>query len=492
MDDGDGNDGEDRQVHPAFEASLTHSIEELRRIAYEATPRPEDLFSAQRALLRTATARLARKGLSTYTDTYRRLGILIPHWKHPAQFKAVLYGLHEYWKHHNSATSLGRSYPFRKPRKEEKDCALPSATKVRVFRLVNGNLEIPPTLFNALAMAGCIKDAFFPDEPSTWEQGPYGHGLGLGDDNADATTEASFNGTDDVIVIERAEFEEIAPARVDNQVRRATAQFLQQMQAARPANNASNNNGGNPGSGGPFGDMDFSVLPEVIRRMFGFGNNPSPAPPMPMPVPAAQPNFVFCPMPFMVTAMAMGQCGMGQGGMRNMMMQAISIRPEFLIEPSIKNEDDDVSSSPFMTRYDSGSTSSRRTKRTLRSSTDDLTSSSSSGSHQKAKTTSSTTSTSSSSKGSSSAMSAVSSIVQTARRLLPTGRTSSSSSSSAAVASSPRTPLSLAPRTSSSRSAASSAFRAINAPEKRKETFTEYQQKRARHVEIKRQKAARM
>ena len=55
---------------------------------------------------------------------------------------------------------------------DDEDCSLPSATTVSVFRLVNSNLGIPATLFKALAMAGRIQDAFFPDEPSLWERPP--------------------------------------------------------------------------------------------------------------------------------------------------------------------------------------------------------------------------------------------------------------------------------------------------------------------------------
>ncbi|KJR85339.1 uncharacterized protein SPSK_09117 [Sporothrix schenckii 1099-18] len=387
----DDDDHDYMQHHPAIEVSFTCTLDELRSIAHDATPLPQDIFHAQRSLLRTATARIARKGLSTDTETYRRLGILIPHWKHPAQFEAVLHALCDYWQHHNTAASLGASTPFRRVRikaanylrklgrgeehddlvvKNEYDdgdedadkevCSLPSATMMRVFRLVNGNLEIPATLFKALAMAGRIQDAFFPDEPSTWERGPSGQGSDT-DDGTDGASEMSFNGTetgswasswsngggddhgdddefrgdgDGVVFAER----DAIASQVDNQVRQATAQFLQKMRVAGTSSCNSNSNqnsklghGGNPG-GGAFGGIDFSFLPEVMRRMIGFGNSPtSPSASPTLPGPS---NIVFCSVPVVFMPMAMGQGDMGQAGMGPAMMDAMQNMMKQKSEPN--------------------------------------------------------------------------------------------------------------------------------------------------------------
>ncbi|KIH91381.1 hypothetical protein SPBR_01515 [Sporothrix brasiliensis 5110] len=365
----DDDDHDYMQLHPAIEVSFTCTLDELRSIAHDATPLPQDLFHAQRSLLRTATARIARKGLSTDTETYRRLGILIPHWKHPAQFEAVLHALRDYWQHHNTAASLGASTPFRRVRikaanylrklaraeehdevkneyddgdedADKEDCSLPSPTMMRVFRLVNGNLEIPATLFKALAMAGRIQDAFFPDEPSTWERGPSGQGSDT-DDGTDGASEMSFNGTEtgswasswsygggddhgdddfrcdgDGVVFAEHDAVEVAP-QVDNQ--------KLQVAGTGSCNSSRNRNGklghgGNSG-GGAFGGIDFGFLPEVMRRMIGFGNcpaSPSASPTLPGPS-----NIVFCPIPVVFMPMAMGQGDMGQAGMGPAMMDAM-------------------------------------------------------------------------------------------------------------------------------------------------------------------------
>ncbi|CAK7203382.1 hypothetical protein SEUCBS139899_006115 [Sporothrix eucalyptigena] len=130
---------------------------------------------------------------------------------------------------------------------DDNDCTLPTASTVRVFRPVNGNLEIPPALFKALAVAGRLHDAFFPDEPGTWERSP------LRDNSTDGGSEAPYNGTqtcvptvdntdgsdnggsghgdsddDDRLMVVAAWAVAAAVEGINAQVFQATYQFLQQ------------------------------------------------------------------------------------------------------------------------------------------------------------------------------------------------------------------------------------------------------------------------
>ncbi|CAK7232554.1 hypothetical protein SCUCBS95973_008297 [Sporothrix curviconia] len=320
-DGGGGGDGAHLLYHPAIEVSLTFTLDELRAVAHDAAPSKEELFDAQRSLLRTATARISRKGLSTDTESYRRLGILIPYWKRPARFEAVLHALHDYWNHHRTARSLGRSAPFRKVREkaanylrrlarneaeansndddddeelDDEECALPTATMVSVFRLVNGNLEIPPTLFKALAMAGRIEDAFFPDEPSMWEQAPAtengdddasddtddggdtddGQGGGGGpDDNGGGGNNDGDNidNGDDVSFIGQNPADNTP--QVNAHVLQAMDQFMQQMQNGPSGGISRNNNHNSNGTRGGQAGTRFASLPQFVQRMLGINNN---------------------------------------------------------------------------------------------------------------------------------------------------------------------------------------------------------------------------
>ncbi|CAK7209066.1 hypothetical protein SBRCBS47491_000311 [Sporothrix bragantina] len=172
----------------------------------------------------------------------------------------------DYWKRHRTARSLGRSAPFREAREkaanylrrlarkeaveedkdgeelDDKDCSLTTATKVSVFHLVNGNLEIPPTLFKALAMAGRIQDAFFPDKPNLWEQVPDGNDDDNdtndqdddpdddGNDDTEDNTSDDNDGDDD----DDAVFIDQHPAsnalQVNAQTHQAMYQFMEEMQ----------------------------------------------------------------------------------------------------------------------------------------------------------------------------------------------------------------------------------------------------------------------
>lgn len=273
----------------AIQVSLHRPLSYLRQIAVDASPDEAGLLGVQRRLLRSATARLRRKGLSTDTETYRRLGILVPPWRYPVAFEQTLHALRDYWRRHRTATTLGRAAPYRQARdrageylrmladfgEEEEDDdddesasaryahLLPTPTDMRVFRLVNGNLEIPPTLLKALASAGRIEDAFFPDEPATWqdlasraagaEDGEDGDDgdeedgdNGDNGDNDDNSDEADNDNNDVVspnllddgslfvdpypLAADDVDTSELVSPAVARRVRQATAQFLRQLQ----------------------------------------------------------------------------------------------------------------------------------------------------------------------------------------------------------------------------------------------------------------------
>ncbi|EPE08025.1 hypothetical protein F503_00808 [Ophiostoma piceae UAMH 11346] len=178
------------------------AVQRVRQIATGAAPEAAQLIAAQRTLLRSASTKISPKGMSCIEESSRRLGILIPPWKYPVLFEETVLALGAFWTEHSGKTTLGRTRLYIRERQHATkfiralasnargkiepgtgsraahaadgftcdvlERNLASTAVVQMFRLINGNLEIPPTIFKALMLAGRIDDAFFPDEPDTW------------------------------------------------------------------------------------------------------------------------------------------------------------------------------------------------------------------------------------------------------------------------------------------------------------------------------------
>ncbi|EFX01920.1 hypothetical protein CMQ_4991 [Grosmannia clavigera kw1407] len=407
---------------PAIEVSIHRPLSYLRQLAVDASPDEAGLLRAQRQLLRSATARLHRKGLSTDTETYRRLGILIPPWRYPVAFEQTLNALRDYWRRHRTAKTLGCAAPYRQARDraaeylrmladfgdgdgdgcvhadddnpdddDDPDSStrfahlLPSSTDMRVFRLVNGNLEIPSTLLKALASAGRIEDAFFPDEPTTWQMSAASREA---DDGAGDADDADVIDVDEHLFVDAVELpiddddnvhnaqELMSPVAI-RRVREATAHFLRQLQQPN------HQDVGSSSSVGPLNSRRASDTNRLLRRLLdlhqGHGTYTD------------IPPIIICPLPVLLPGSAASMAAMASmasmaalSAVSPVVVPADAVGLSSLLSKlnaeadSIASSSSSLTSSSYAGSVDSAS--SRSSSRTSHSSTSSSSSSSSASS----------------------------------------------------------------------------------------------------------------